>query len=63
MRNEATIRKEGLDALKSKIDPVELEKFLMIIRRDVFDYTEWQRNLWQNKTVQEIFEKGRTQTK
>jgi hypothetical protein len=38
----------------------ELEKFLMIIRRDVFDYTEWQRNLWKDKTVKEIFEKGRS---
>ena len=63
MRNEATIRKEGLDALKSRLDPVEVEKFLMLIRKDDFDYTEWQRNLWQDKTVSEIFEMGRNQNK
>ena len=59
MRNEATILKEGMEALKSRLDPVEFEKFLMIIRRDVFDYTEWQRNLWSDKTVSEIFKIGR----
>jgi hypothetical protein len=38
MRNDNTIREEGLAALKSRLNPVELEKFLMMIRRDAFDY-------------------------
>lgn len=60
MRSDTMIRKEGLEALKSRLDPVEMEKFLMLVRRDNFDYTEWQRGLWENETVAGIFAKGRS---
>ena len=59
MRSDTLIRKEGLEALKSRLNPVETEKFLMLIRRDNFDYTEWQRTLWENQTVSDIFQNGR----
>lgn len=47
MRSEPEIRQEGMDALRSKLDPVETERFLMLVRRDEFDYTEWQRRIWK----------------
>lgn len=59
MRSETEIRQEGMSALKSRLDPVETEKFLMLVRRDSFDYTEWQRNLWDKMNVAQIFQKGR----
>ncbi len=63
MRNESTIRAEGMAALKEKLDPVEVEKFLLMIKRDNFDYTEWQKKLWLDKSVSEIFELGREMEK
>ena len=33
----------------------DIEKVLSLIRRDNFDYTEWQRDLWPDKSVEEIF--------
>ena len=59
MRSDNIIRSEAMAALKEKLDPVEVEKFLVLLRRDQFDYTEWQRDLWKNKSVEEIFHTGR----
>jgi hypothetical protein len=59
MRSDSIIRSEAMAALKEKLNPVEVEKFLVLLRRDQFDYTEWQRDLWKNKSVEEIFQSGR----
>jgi len=55
MRTDTIIIYEGMKALREKLDIVETEKFISLILRENFDYTEWQRNLWKNKTVDEIF--------
>ena len=46
---------EGLQALREKLNIVEAEKFISLILRENFDYTEWQHDLWKDKTVNEIF--------
>ena len=46
---------EGMKTLREKLNIVETEKFISLILRENFDYTEWQRNLWMEKTVDEIF--------
>jgi len=56
MRTDMLIRYEGLRALRERLGPVEAEKFIVLIRREPFDYTEWQQTLWQNKSVDELFE-------
>ncbi len=33
---------------------VEAEKFITLILREPFDYTGWQRQLWPDKSVEEI---------
>ena len=56
MRSDMLIRYEGMRALQEHLGPVEAEKFIVLIRREPFDYTEWQQTLWQNKSVDELFE-------
>jgi hypothetical protein len=34
---------------------VDAERFVSIIKSDTFDYTEWQRNLWKGKSIDEIY--------
>ncbi len=46
---------EGMKAIREKLDIVETEKFISLILRENFDYTQWQQNLWADKTVDEIF--------
>ena len=55
MRADTMIRTEGMKALRNHLGVVEAERFITLIRRDNFDYTEWQRDLWPDKSVEEIF--------
>jgi hypothetical protein len=55
MKADSVIRYEGMKALREKLGLVEAEKFITLIRRDNFDYTEWRRDLWKDKSVDDIF--------
>lgn len=56
MRTDTVIRYEGMKALRERLDIVEVEKFISLIIREPFDYTEWQRDLWKDKSFDEIFD-------
>ena len=34
------------------------QELIMLIKRDKFDYTEWQKTLWQNETVESLSAKA-----
>ncbi len=48
------IRQEGYRALVRALGEVDAERFVALIQRERFDYTEWQRTLWADKTVEQI---------
>lgn len=60
MRADTVIRFEGMKALRERLDIVEVEKFISLIIREPFDYTEWQRDLWKDKSFDDIFDVART---
>lgn len=41
---------------KIYLDIVEVEKFISLIIREPFDYTEWQQDLWKDKSLDDIFD-------
>ena len=51
---DTEIRIKGMEALISALGEVHAEKFITLIMREPFDYTEWQRTLWNNKSVEEL---------
>ena len=54
--NELTVK--CLDVLTEKFGLVDAERFVAIVNRDRFDYTEWRRdNLFVDETVDSLFEK------
>ena len=55
--NELTVR--GMNLLKEEFGPVDAERFVYVMIRDGFDYTEWQRNLFKGETVRSLGEKMR----
>ena len=59
MKTDTMIRYEGMKALRENIGLVEAERFISLIGRENFDYTEWQRELWKDKTIDEIFNAAR----
>jgi len=54
MQAEMTLRNEGMKVLIDNLGPVEAERFISLIIREPFDYTEWQRDLFNNMSVKEL---------
>ena len=51
---DSEIRHKGMQALLSNLGEVNAEKFITLLIREPFDYTEWQKNLWPKKTIEDI---------
>jgi hypothetical protein len=56
MKSDAELRIEGLRALCDALGFLEAERFVSLILREPFDYTQWQRTLWPERSVSEISE-------
>jgi hypothetical protein len=54
MQAEMALREEGMKILIHKLGRVEAERFISLIIRDPFDYTEWQRDLFNDMSVKEL---------
>jgi hypothetical protein len=48
------IKLQGIEALISSLGEVQAERFISLILREPFDYTEWQKKLWTDKSIEEI---------
>ena len=57
MRSDTLIKSDGMKVLAENLGIVEAERFITLILREPFDYTEWQRNLYGNMGVNELYEK------
>ena len=55
MRTDITLRHEAIEALVQALGIVDTERFISMIKRDNFDYTEWRRNLWNDMPIEEIY--------
>ena len=54
MHTEINLRNEGMRVLVNNLGSVEAERFISLIIREPFDYTEWQRDLFNNMSVKEL---------
>jgi hypothetical protein len=54
MYAEMTLRNEGMKILINNLGRVEAERFISLIIREPFDYTEWQRDLFNDMSVKEL---------
>jgi len=55
MRTDNLIRVDAMNALINKLGEIETERFIYLIKREQFDYTEWQRTLWSDLTIDEVY--------
>ena len=58
MKTDSEIINIGFESIFSKLGRVDAERFIMLIKRDKFDYTDWQKNLWHGETVGFLSEKA-----
>ena len=58
MRTDTIIRNEGTQVLMENLGLVEAERFIMLIQKELFDYTKWQENLFEDMSIDEISKKA-----
>lgn len=54
MITDTEIKMIGVEALTDALGEVNAEKFISLNMREPFDYTKWQRQLWENRSVEDI---------
>jgi len=54
MKTDNILRVEAINTLLTNLGEVDTERFISMIKRDTFDYTEWRQNLFNEKSIQEI---------
>jgi hypothetical protein len=55
MKADTIIRNEGMNALIKDLGLIGAERFVMLIQRETFDYTKWQENLFEDMSIEEIY--------
>lgn len=58
MMNDTLIRNKGMKILIEHLGKVEAERFITLMIREPFDYTEWQKTLWEDKSIKKISEEA-----
>lgn len=54
MITDTEIKIKGIKALAESLGDVEAERFISLIQREPFDYTEWRQDLDADLTIDEI---------
>ena len=49
MITDTEIKSQGMKFLVKNLGIVEAERFIALIQREPFDYTEWKQNHWKEK--------------
>ena len=58
MRSNTIVKNEGMRALSERLGPVDAERFITLLRREPFDYTEWRQNLYKDMPLDEFLKKA-----
>ncbi len=58
MITDSEIRLTGMQSLINTLGEVQAERFISLIQRDNFDYTKWQKSLFQDMTVEQLSEQA-----
>ena len=49
MVTDTELKIKGFNILTDALGEVEAERFITLILREPFDYTKWQKHLWENR--------------
>ena len=55
---DTVLKNEGIKILTKNLGKVEMERFISLIIREPFDYTEWQKDLFDEMSVEELSKKA-----
>jgi hypothetical protein len=51
---DTEIKQKGIGALLDALGEVDAERFITLLNREPFDYTVWQRNIFNDMDVKQI---------
>jgi hypothetical protein len=54
--NDTILKQEGLRALAERLGLVNAERFITLLRREPFDYTQWQRTLFKDVPLDQFLD-------
>lgn len=54
MKTDTEIKINGTRALLDALGELQAERFITLIRREPFDYTRWQKDMWSERSIKEI---------
>ena len=54
MKTDTEIRAAGVRSLVTALGAVEAERFIALVLREPFDYTEWRQGLWTGMDVETL---------
>jgi hypothetical protein len=54
MITDTEIKAKGIETLINEMGELNAERFITLLLREPFDYTKWQRDLWLDKSIEEI---------
>jgi len=57
-RSNAVIKNEGMRVLAERLGPVDAERFIVLLRREPFDYTQWRQDLYKDMSLDEFLKKA-----
>ena len=58
MITEIELRLKGVGILSDSLGLVDAERFLSIMQKEPFDYTQWQKNLFSGLSIAELSAKA-----
>ena len=56
MITDTEIKTKGMQLLSNGMGIVEAERFISLIQREPFDYTQWRKTMWNEVSVDELYE-------
>jgi len=51
---DTEIRVKGVQILAQYLGDIEMERFIALIQREPFDYTQWRQNIDMDESIEEI---------
>lgn len=51
---DTEIRVKGVQILAQYLGDIEMERFIALIQRESFDYTQWRQNIDMDQSIEEI---------
>ena len=58
MLTDTTLKTEGMRILAENLGLVEAERFVALMLREPFDYTEWQRSLYKDVPLKDFLDRA-----